>query len=117
MPADTDHPVQPSPAHEQGAEPAGALLVARGLRMSYGELVVLDGVDFQVGAGESVGVVGPNGAGKTTLLSALAGTVQVVDGSVTVAGRDLTRLPVHRRCRLGVARAYQVPRPFGGLTV
>jgi branched-chain amino acid transport system ATP-binding protein len=117
MPADTDHPVQPSPAREQGAEPAGALLVARGLRMSYGELVVLDGVDFQVGAGESVGVVGPNGAGKTTLLSALAGTVQVVDGSVTVAGRDLTRLPVHRRCRLGVARAYQVPRPFGGLTV
>ena len=85
--------------------------------MNYGDLVVLDDVDFQVGAGESVGVVGPNGAGKTTLLSALAGTVRVLGGSVSVGGRDLTRLPVETRCRLGVARAYQVPRPFGGMTV
>jgi branched-chain amino acid transport system ATP-binding protein len=96
---------------------AGPVLNARGLRLSYGELLVLDDVDLAVAAGESVGVVGPNGAGKTTLLSALAGTAPVAAGTVRVAGRDLTGLPPQRRCRLGVARAYQVPRPFGGLTV
>src|SRR5689334_9202502 len=101
-----DRPPPPSTA------PGAPLLSARGLRLSYGDLVVLDGVDFAVRAGESVGVVGPNGAGKTTLLSALAGTVRVAGGTVTVAGRDLAGLPPEQRCRLGVARAYQVPRPF-----
>jgi branched-chain amino acid transport system ATP-binding protein len=102
-----------------------AELVARGLRKSYGDLVVLDDVDFSVRTGESVGVVGPNGAGKTTLLSALAGTVTVESGTVTIvpdgagggAALELTGLPSHRRCRSGVSRAYQVPRPFGGMTV
>jgi branched-chain amino acid transport system ATP-binding protein len=94
-----------------------AILEARGLRMSYGDLVVLDDVDFTVRAGEAVGVVGPNGAGKTTLLSALTGSIRPSEGTVVVSGTDLTGLTPERRSRLGVARAHQVPRPFGAMTV
>jgi branched-chain amino acid transport system ATP-binding protein len=93
------------------------LLEAVGVRQRFGALVVLDGVDFRVGAGESVGVVGPNGAGKTTLLNILAGAQRPVDGTVRLRGEDVTRLSADRRCRLGIARAHQVPRPFVGMTV
>jgi branched-chain amino acid transport system ATP-binding protein len=96
---------------------AGAVLQATGVIKRFGELVVLDGVDFTVGADEAVGVVGPNGAGKTTLLSVLAGSQAPSAGSVSFRGADVTKLGAARRCRLGVGRAYQVPRPFGGMTV
>jgi branched-chain amino acid transport system ATP-binding protein len=98
-------------------EATGALLKARGLRMRFGELVVLDGVDFHVQPDEAVGIVGPNGAGKTTLLSALAGAWQPTAGEIFFGGANVTPLGAAVRCRAGLARSHQVPKPFGGMTV
>jgi len=99
-------------------EPDGtALLAAVGVRKRFGALVVLDGVDFSVGAGEAVGIVGPNGAGKTTLLSVIAGSQRPDAGSIRFAGADVTSAGAAARCRQGIARAHQVPKPFGGMTV
>jgi branched-chain amino acid transport system ATP-binding protein len=99
-----------------GSEDA-PILAAIGIRRRFGALVVLDGVDFAVGAGDAVGIVGPNGAGKTTLLNVLSGALRPSEGTVAFRGADVTRAGVSRRCRLGVGRAHQVPRPFGDLTV
>ncbi len=93
------------------------LLVAVEVRKQFGALAALDGVDFAVGSGEAVGIVGPNGAGKTTLLNVLAGTIRPSSGSVVFKGSAVTSASVSRRSRLGIARAHQVPRPFGGMTV
>src|SRR3984885_2553909 len=94
-----------------------ALLEASGIGQRFGALVVLDGVDFQLASGESVGVVGPNGAGKTTLLSILAGSLRPTSGRVRYDGNDVTGMRADRRCRLGIARTHQIPRPFVGMTV
>jgi branched-chain amino acid transport system ATP-binding protein len=83
----------------------------------YGALVVLDEVSFELGAGEALGVVGPNGAGKTTLLDVLAGAGRPDRGTVTFSGREVTRLSATARCRLGIGRTHQIPRPFVDMTV
>jgi branched-chain amino acid transport system ATP-binding protein len=93
------------------------VLAAIGARKRFGALVVLQDVDFAVGADEAVGIVGPNGAGKTTLLNVLAGSLQPTGGSVRFRGADVTAAGAAHRCRLGIARAHQVPRPFGAMTV
>jgi branched-chain amino acid transport system ATP-binding protein len=93
------------------------ILAAVEVRKRFGALVVLDGVDFAVAAGEAVGIVGPNGAGKTTLLNVLAGSLRPNAGRVELRGDDVTPLGAAQRCRLGVGRAHQVPRPFGNLSV
>ena len=93
------------------------ILAAAGIRRRFGALVVLDGVDFAVGAGDAVGIVGPNGAGKTTLLNVLSGALRPSAGTISFRGQDVTRASVARRCRLGIGRAHQVPRPFADLTV
>jgi branched-chain amino acid transport system ATP-binding protein len=93
------------------------LLAAVGVRKRFGALAVLDGVDFRVHAGEAVGIVGPNGAGKTTLLNVLAGSLRPSEGSVRFRGADVSRASSARRCGLGIGRAHQIPRPFGGMTV
>jgi branched-chain amino acid transport system ATP-binding protein len=93
------------------------MLAAVEIRKQFGALAALDGVDFTVAAGEAVGIVGPNGAGKTTLLNVLAGTVSPSGGTIAFQGGDVTRSGASRRSRLGIARAHQVPRPFGGMTV
>jgi branched-chain amino acid transport system ATP-binding protein len=93
------------------------LLEASGIAQRFGALVVLDGVDFQLAAGESVGVVGPNGAGKTTFLSILAGSIRPTSGRVRYQGNDVTGMRADRRCRLGIGRTHQIPRPFVGMTV
>jgi branched-chain amino acid transport system ATP-binding protein len=79
--------------------------------------VAVADVDFRLEPGEAVGIVGPNGAGKTTLLNVLAGAYAPSAGSVTFGGRDVSRLDAAARCRLGIARSHQVPRPFTGMTV
>ncbi len=95
---------------------APPLLDARGIVLAFGANRVLDGVDFAVRAGDAVGIVGPNGAGKTTLLAALSGSLRLAAGSIRLRGQDVTALDAARRCRLGVARSHQVPKPFGGMT-
>lgn len=95
----------------------GAVLTGRGITKRFGALTVLDNVDFALGADEAVGIVGPNGAGKTTLLSVLAGGLAATGGSVRFRGADITAADAAERCRLGIAKTHQVPRPFGGMTV
>jgi branched-chain amino acid transport system ATP-binding protein len=94
-----------------------AILAAEGVVKRFDALIVLDRVDFCVGAEEAVGIVGPNGAGKTTLLDVLAGAHRPTAGSVRFRGADVTDAEAAERCRLGIARSHQVPRPFGGMTV
>jgi branched-chain amino acid transport system ATP-binding protein len=93
------------------------ILSVDGLRKSFGALAVTDGVSFQVREGEILGVIGPNGAGKTTLFALLAGNLLPDAGIVDFRGLDVTRLPAHERARAGLARTFQVPRPFGHMTV
>ena len=93
------------------------LLSAAGVGLRFGALTVLDGVDFAVGEGEAVGIVGPNGAGKTSLLNVLAGAYRPTVGAVRYGGSDVSRLDAAERCRLGLGRSHQVPRPFLGMSV
>ena len=72
---------------------------------------------LEVRAGHAVGIVGPNGAGKTTLLDVLSGAQRANAGTVTYQGTDITRLDAAARCRLGIGRTHQVPRPFVDMTV
>lgn len=106
---------------EQGssaAVPAGSqALTARGLSKQFGALRVLDDITLDVIDASAVGIVGPNGAGKTTLLDLLAGATRADRGSVLLSGRDVSRLGAVARCRLGIGRTHQIPRPFGGMTV
>jgi branched-chain amino acid transport system ATP-binding protein len=93
-----------------------AILSAAGVHKRFGALVVLDDIDFAMGEDEAVGIVGPNGAGKTTLLSVLSGAFPPSSGSIAFKGDDVTALPATQRCRLGLVRTHQVPKPFGGMT-
>jgi branched-chain amino acid transport system ATP-binding protein len=78
---------------------------------------VVDQMTFCVSAGEAVGIVGPNGAGKTTLLNLIAGDLSPDKGRIELFGTDVTRTRAEARCRSGLARTSQIPRPFEGLTV
>jgi branched-chain amino acid transport system ATP-binding protein len=95
----------------------GPLLELEGLSKSFGALKVIDDLDVRLDEGEALGVVGPNGAGKTTMLHLAAGQLRPDAGRVRLGGRDITGLPARARCRLGLARTYQVPQPFSGMTV
>jgi branched-chain amino acid transport system ATP-binding protein len=83
----------------------------------FGAVVVADGVDLALAEGEALGIIGPNGAGKTTLFGIATGTVAPDSGRVLFAGEDITPLPAERRCRKGLARSFQIPQPFSGMTV
>jgi branched-chain amino acid transport system ATP-binding protein len=87
-----------------------------GIHKRFGSLTVLEDVDFSMGLTEAVGIVGPNGAGKTTLLATLAGAFPPSAGSVSFAGKDVTRHSAADRCRAGLVRTHQVPKPFLGMT-
>src|SRR6266851_3040880 len=83
----------------------------------FGAVVVADGIDLALNEGEALGIIGPNGAGKTTLFGIATGTVAPDNGRVLFDGGDITRLAPERRCRLGLARSFQIPQPFSGMTV
>ncbi|MFA6959542.1 MAG: LPS export ABC transporter ATP-binding protein [Opitutaceae bacterium] len=90
---------------------------ACGLAKTYGERAVVNGIDLRVHAGEIVGLLGPNGAGKTTTFYMVVGLVPVTRGSVFLDGRDITRLRMHERARLGLGYLPQEPSTFRKLTV
>jgi branched-chain amino acid transport system ATP-binding protein len=93
------------------------VLEVRQLTKRFGGFVALNGVDLHVGAGERLGLIGPNGSGKTTMINCISGALFNDEGSISFEGRDITRLPPHRRTRLGVARSFQIPKPFRTMTV
>jgi branched-chain amino acid transport system ATP-binding protein len=93
------------------------LLQVEGLGKRFGGFVALDGIDLSVAEGERVGLIGPNGSGKSTLVNCLCGTLANETGSVTFEGRALDGLPAHARTRLGMARSFQLPRPFVSMSV
>jgi branched-chain amino acid transport system ATP-binding protein len=95
----------------------GAFLAASGIGKRFNALVVLEDIDFAMRQDEAVGIVGPNGAGKTTFLSVLVGAHPPSAGTIRFRGADVTRLPAADRCRRGIIRTHQVPRPFTGMTV
>ena len=88
------------------------LLEASGLGKRFGGFVALDGIDLAVATGERLGLIGPNGSGKSTLVNCLCGTLHHESGSVTFDGRPIDRLPAYQRTRLGLARSFQLPKPF-----
>jgi len=83
----------------------------------FGAIVIADGLDLALAPGEALGIIGPNGAGKTTLFGIMTGTVAADSGRVLLDGAEITRLPPPRRCMMGIARSFQIPQPFGGMTV
>lgn len=93
------------------------LLSLEGVSKSYGALRVTDDISFSVARGETLGILGPNGAGKTTLFNLISGDVRADSGRLVFSGQDISGLPSYRRCRLGVGRSYQVPQPYGAMTV
>nr|WP_092843747.1 ABC transporter ATP-binding protein [Rhizobium miluonense] len=94
----------------------GSRFSSHGLIKRFGALPVLENIDFSMDMGEAVGIVGPNGAGKTTFLATLAGSYPPSAGTISFAGRDVTRFSAADRCRMGLARTHQVPKPFSGMT-
>jgi branched-chain amino acid transport system ATP-binding protein len=93
------------------------ILALEKISKRFGAVVVASAIDLAVEEGEALGIIGPNGAGKTTLFGIATGTVAPDSGRVIFTGADVTRLPPERRCRLGMARTFQIPQPFGGMTV
>jgi branched-chain amino acid transport system ATP-binding protein len=93
------------------------LLEARGLTKSFAGLLAVDAMSIALGEGELVGLIGPNGAGKTTLFNLLAGSLEPDAGSVRLGAADLTAMEPEQRLRAGLARTFQIPRPFGEMTV
>jgi branched-chain amino acid transport system ATP-binding protein len=94
-----------------------AILAMEGVSLRFGALQVIDNLSVHLDEGEAVGVVGPNGAGKTTMLNLLAGQLRPDAGRVRFDGQDVTAVGARRRCLLGIARTYQIPQPFPGMTV
>jgi len=109
----------PAAGHADVREPAMSepVLRLRGLTRRFAGLTAVNAVDLDVLAGQVHGVIGPNGAGKTTLFNLVSGFLLPDQGSIEFAGRDISRLPTHRRTALGIVRTFQNIRLFGGLTV
>jgi branched-chain amino acid transport system ATP-binding protein len=93
------------------------ILALERISKCFGAVVVADGIDLMLPEGQALGIIGPNGAGKTTLFGIITGTVAPDAGRVIFRGRDITRETPERRCRAGIARSFQIPQPFGGMTV
>jgi branched-chain amino acid transport system ATP-binding protein len=96
---------------------AGPLLDVQGVGKRFGGFVALDGIDLAVAPGERVGLIGPNGSGKSTLVNCICGTLTNETGTVRFEGEPIDRLLAHERTHRGVARSFQLPRPFTSLTV
>ncbi len=93
------------------------LLRIGALTKRFGGFVALDNVSVDIRPGERFGLIGPNGSGKTTLMNCISGAFRTEPGTVLFRGEDITRLPPHTRTRRGIARSFQIPRPFRSMTV
>ena len=94
-----------------------ALIALEGVSKSFGSVKATDQFSMELAEGEALGVVGPNGAGKSTMFNIVTGEMRPSEGRVFLEGRDITRMPAHERCRLGIGRSYQIPHPFANMTV
>ncbi|ASW57405.1 ABC transporter ATP-binding protein [Plantactinospora sp. KBS50] len=93
------------------------MLAARALSWRIGEVAIVDRVNFDLAAGEFLGMIGPNGAGKTSLFNLVTGVRRPTEGRILLGGRDVANLPPHRRARLGLGRTFQSSSVFGSLSV
>ncbi len=94
-----------------------ALLEVEGVTKRFGGFTALESVDFVVRPGERVGLIGPNGSGKSTLVNCIAGTLKNEEGSIRFEGEEICGHAAHRRIRMGLARSFQIPKPFASMTV
>jgi branched-chain amino acid transport system ATP-binding protein len=94
-----------------------AILSSRGLVKRFGGFTALHGIDFDLMDHERVGLIGPNGSGKSTFVNCLTGALRAEEGRVVFSGLDITAMPAWKRAHAGLARSFQIPRPFRGLTV
>ena len=101
----------------QPGEGQPPLLRISALTKKFGGFTALDNVSVDIRLGERFGLIGPNGSGKTTLINCISGAFRTEPGTVTFSGEDITRLPPHIRTRRGIARSFQIPRPFRSMTV
>lgn len=92
------------------------LLNVKDITKRFGGIVALDGVSCSIKEGEIVGLIGPNGAGKTTFINVICGAYPFDSGKIEFRGKDIAKLPPHKRCKLGMSRTYQIARPFLELT-
>jgi branched-chain amino acid transport system ATP-binding protein len=96
---------------------AQAFLKVSGVSKHFGGFTALSDVSIQIAAGERFGLIGPNGSGKTTLINCISGLLHNETGQIIFEEKEVTRLPAYQRTRLGIARSFQVPRPFHSMTV
>jgi branched-chain amino acid transport system ATP-binding protein len=96
---------------------AAPILALDKISKRFGAIVVADALDLALAQGEALGIIGPNGAGKTTLFGIIGGTIAPDAGRVLYDGRDITAMPPARRCTMGIGRSFQIPLPFGGMSV
>lgn len=94
-----------------------AILTLNGVSKRFGALLAVDNLSMHLNAGEALGVIGPNGSGKTTMFNILSGITKADQGEVFFEGTNITCLRAFERCRLGIARSFQIPRPFAGMSV
>lgn len=94
-----------------------SVLQVHALSKRFGGFAALTSVSIAVSRGERLGIIGPNGSGKTTLINCICGALRSDAGAIRFDSTDITRLPPYRRTRLGLARSFQIPRPFPSMTV
>jgi branched-chain amino acid transport system ATP-binding protein len=94
-----------------------ALLSVDAVSKHFGGFTALDKVSINVASGERFGLIGPNGSGKTTLINCISGALDNDGGSILFDGEEISKLPAYKRTRRGIARSFQIPRPFGSMSV
>jgi branched-chain amino acid transport system ATP-binding protein len=94
-----------------------SFLSVQNLSKHFGGFTALNGVSLEIAQGERFGLIGPNGSGKTTLINCISGSLRNESGKIVFENREINRLPAYRRTRLGIARSFQLPRPFHTMTV
>ena len=93
------------------------LMRIEGLKVYFGGLKAIDGLDLTINQEETLGIIGPNGAGKTTLFNAICGVYKPTDGKITLKGQEVQGLPAHEMARKGIARTFQISKPLADLSI